>query len=163
MGTTLDVPDEVDDRHERDHFNSSAWSRVDSEIADPRNAHHRFWWSKHTGHVLAVLLEKAGYSQELQYRDLKFFATVIVPHLGASLEPSVENHSQWHSFMTDDGTPVELSWDWGTSDGPPMIRYSIEPVGLHAGQYRHQMPLQPVQTWRLVTARLVSEVVSEPY
>ncbi|KAI0468048.1 aromatic prenyltransferase [Xylaria cf. heliscus] len=35
--------------------------------------------------------------------------------------------------MTDDGTPLELSWDWGTKDGPPTIRYSIEPIGLHAG------------------------------
>ncbi|KAI1145734.1 aromatic prenyltransferase [Nemania diffusa] len=35
--------------------------------------------------------------------------------------------------MTDDGTPLELSWDWGTNDGPPTIRYSIEPIGLHAG------------------------------
>ncbi|KAI1746009.1 aromatic prenyltransferase [Xylaria scruposa] len=35
--------------------------------------------------------------------------------------------------MTDDGTPLELSWDWGTKDGPPTIRYSIEPIGLQAG------------------------------
>ncbi|KAI1163401.1 aromatic prenyltransferase [Nemania serpens] len=35
--------------------------------------------------------------------------------------------------MTDDGTPLEVSWDWGTNDGPPMIRYSIEPIGLYAG------------------------------
>ncbi|KAG8168571.1 hypothetical protein KVR01_001320 [Diaporthe batatas] len=120
--------------HDGDHFiDSSAWSRVDSELTGPKSAHHRFWWNKNTGHVLAVLLDKAGYSPDLQYRHLKFFAGVIAPHLGASLEPSVEDRSQWHSFMTDDGTPVELSWDWGTSGGPPMIRYSVEPVGLHAG------------------------------
>lgn len=107
---------------------------MDSELTGPRSVHHRFWWSKNTGHILAVLLNKAGYSPKLQYRDLKFFAEVIAPHLGASLEESGEKRSQWHSFMTDDGTPVELSWDWGTADGPPMIRYSIEPVGLHAGQ-----------------------------
>ncbi|KAI1439288.1 aromatic prenyltransferase [Xylaria sp. CBS 124048] len=32
--------------------------------------------------------------------------------------------------MTDDGTPLELSWDWGTKDDQPMIRYSIEPEHL---------------------------------
>ncbi|KAI3337283.1 aromatic prenyltransferase [Xylariaceae sp. AK1471] len=35
--------------------------------------------------------------------------------------------------MTDDGTPLEISWDWGTKHDPPTIRYSIEPIGLYAG------------------------------
>ncbi|KAI1825302.1 aromatic prenyltransferase [Xylaria intraflava] len=35
--------------------------------------------------------------------------------------------------MTDDGCPIELSWDWGTSDREPTIRYSVEPIGPHAG------------------------------
>lgn len=29
--------------------------------------------------------------------------------------------------MTDDGTTIELSWDWTTASGLPKIRYSIEP------------------------------------
>ncbi|KAI1086998.1 aromatic prenyltransferase [Rostrohypoxylon terebratum] len=61
----------------------------------------------------------------IQYRDLKFFAQVVAPYLGGI--------SSWPSFMTDDGTPIELSWDWGTKDSAPVIRYSIEPIGLHAG------------------------------
>ena len=35
--------------------------------------------------------------------------------------------------MTDDGTPIELSWDWGTTGDRPVIRYSIEPISLAAG------------------------------
>ncbi|KAH3942018.1 hypothetical protein HBH98_095680 [Parastagonospora nodorum] len=35
--------------------------------------------------------------------------------------------------MTDDGNPVELSWDWGTGEKPPVRRYSIESIGLQAG------------------------------
>ncbi|KAI1259173.1 aromatic prenyltransferase [Xylariaceae sp. FL1019] len=39
----------------------------------------------------------------------------------------------WESFMTDDGLPLEFSWDWGTGTSQPTIRYSIEPVGPNAG------------------------------
>ena len=35
--------------------------------------------------------------------------------------------------MTDNFTPVEFSWNWGIKDGPVVIRYSIEPIGLLAG------------------------------
>lgn len=35
--------------------------------------------------------------------------------------------------MTDDGTPVEVSWDWGFDCNQAIIRYSIEPVGSEAG------------------------------
>lgn len=77
----------------------------------------------------------AGYSPELQHRDLKFFAQVVAPSLGVSrgIMASTGDVSPWPSFMTDDGTPIEMSWDWGTKDGPPVIRYSIESIGLDAG------------------------------
>ena len=33
--------------------------------------------------------------------------------------------------MTDDSTPIELSWNWKTSGSPyPQVRYSIEPMSL---------------------------------
>ncbi|KAI0010204.1 tryptophan dimethylallyltransferase-domain-containing protein [Xylariaceae sp. FL0662B] len=110
----------------------SIWQQVDSELGSFQSVHHRFWWSRHTGIALAVLLQNAGYPPDLQYRDLKFFAQVVAPNLGVSRE-RIGDGTQWPSFMTDDGTPLELSWDWGTKDNPPMIRYSVEPIGLHAG------------------------------
>ncbi|MCJ1359522.1 MAG: hypothetical protein MMC33_009524 [Icmadophila ericetorum] len=35
--------------------------------------------------------------------------------------------------MTDNGTPIELSWDWDSKKKSPTIRYSIEPIGITAG------------------------------
>lgn len=37
--------------------------------------------------------------------------------------------------MTDNYVPIELSWDWRTDGQPPKIRFSIEPVGVHAGTH----------------------------
>ncbi|KUM61452.1 hypothetical protein ACN42_g5674 [Penicillium freii] len=111
----------------------SIWQRVNSEIDSFESVHHRFWWSRHTGKALAVLLYNARYSANLQYWNLKFFAEAVAPHLGVAPEILGSGTPIWPSFMTDDGTPVELSWDWGTKDAPPMVRYSVEPIGLHAG------------------------------
>ncbi|KAI1097218.1 tryptophan dimethylallyltransferase-domain-containing protein [Jackrogersella minutella] len=108
------------------------WQRVNSELR-VENVHHYFWWNKHSGKTLAILLHCARYSSDLQYRDLKFFAQVIAPSLGVSREEVGGDSSSWSSFMTDDGTPLELSWDWGTGNNQPMVRYSIEPIGLFAG------------------------------
>ncbi|KAI8947968.1 tryptophan dimethylallyltransferase-domain-containing protein [Xylaria longipes] len=116
-----------------DHVELLIWNRVDAELEPFKNPHHRFWWNKHSGKALAILLHAAEYPEHLQYRDLKFFATSVAPYLGVSRETIAGNALQWPSFMTDDGTPLELSWDWGTKDGPPTIRYSIEPIGLFAG------------------------------
>ncbi|KAI7783717.1 hypothetical protein LA080_011426 [Diaporthe eres] len=106
----------------------SAWHQVDSELSGLETVHHRFWWRHHAGRGLAILLQHAGYPRDLQYRDLKFFADVVAPYLGVSEEETGKDTLRWPSFMTDDGTPLELSWDWGTTDQPPMIRYSIEPL-----------------------------------
>ena len=110
------------------------WHQVNSELQNSENIHHRFWWSRHIGKALAVLLHNARYPSDIQYRDLKFFAQVVASHLDVFHEISVEGGtSPWSSFMTDDGTPLELSWDWDTKDSLPTIRNSIEPIGLHAG------------------------------
>ncbi|KAJ5519316.1 hypothetical protein N7453_001738 [Penicillium expansum] len=111
----------------------SIWQRVNSELDSFESVHHRFWWSRHTGKALAVLLYNARYPADLQYWNLKFFAEAVAPQLGVSPEMLGSGTPTWPSFMTDDGTPVELSWDWGTKDAPPMVRYSVEPIGLHAG------------------------------
>ena len=96
-----------------------------------------FWWSK-VASSLAVLLSQAGYSPESQYRNLLFFSSFIVPELGklpVSSARSVRGSLPWKSFMTDDGTPIEFSWDWGCTDKgqPPIIRFSIEPIAPEAG------------------------------
>lgn len=130
----LQMHDEELRRHPCFPVELSIWHQVNSELKGSTNIHQRFWWSRHSGKVLAILLHYARYPPELQYRDLKFFAEVVVPYLGLSPEAGVVGDaSLWPSFVTDDGTPVELSWDWGTRDSLPTIRYAIEPIGLGAG------------------------------
>lgn len=111
-----DVPDAV------------IWRRVDSEVCHFQGPHHRYWW-KHAGYALAVLLFNAGYVDDAQYQILSFFTNVIAPTLGRTYDLT-EGYPTRPSFMTDDGVPIELSWDWGyDATMSPTIRYSIEPVG----------------------------------
>ncbi|KXX80425.1 4-O-dimethylallyl-L-tyrosine synthase [Madurella mycetomatis] len=35
--------------------------------------------------------------------------------------------------MTDNHTPLELSWSWSEKQGNPAVRYSVEPIGWAAG------------------------------
>ncbi|KAH7336189.1 tryptophan dimethylallyltransferase-domain-containing protein [Rhexocercosporidium sp. MPI-PUGE-AT-0058] len=39
-----------------------------------------------------------------------------------------KKHLIWSSFMTDDYTPIELSWAWEDDTGNPEVRLSIEPI-----------------------------------
>ncbi|KAF7507822.1 hypothetical protein GJ744_010123 [Endocarpon pusillum] len=110
---------------------TTVWHQVDSEVRHSLSYHERYWW-RTSGYAFAVLLSHAGYSSRAQYQSLEFFALVVVPRLGAAQKPPLQEKS-WKSFMTDDGNPIELSWDWHTGTKPPTIRFSIEPVGLHAG------------------------------
>ena len=110
---------------------TTVWHQVDSEVRHSLSYHERYWW-RTSGYALAVLLSHAGYSSRAQYQNLEFFVVVVVPRLGAAQKPSL-HEKPWKSFMTDDGNPIELSWDWHTETKSPTIRYSIEPVGLLAG------------------------------
>ncbi|KAI1173082.1 tryptophan dimethylallyltransferase-domain-containing protein [Nemania sp. FL0916] len=108
----------------------SAWEQVSSDLFHTETVHHRLWY-QHVGKALGILLFNAGYSYDAQYRNLAFFMQLIAQNLGVF--PTLGYAQPWESFMTDEGSPVELSWDWGTGDGKPTIRYSIEPIGLTAG------------------------------
>ncbi|KAK6951539.1 hypothetical protein Daesc_006060 [Daldinia eschscholtzii] len=109
---------------------TAAFRRVELEAHLELDYHARYWW-KSSGYALAVLLEKAGYSSHAQY-DILRFVRGITPSLGAAYIPG---RQRWKSFMTDDHNPIELSWDWRTSGKSPKIRFSIEPVGVHAGTH----------------------------
>jgi hypothetical protein len=101
------------------------WEQVNAELRIFENIHHYLWWRQHCGKQLAILLHHAGYTTQLQRRNLRFFAHVVAPCLGASPLIQPVQGGLWQSFMTDDGTPVEMSWDWGTKDSRPMIRACI--------------------------------------
>lgn len=90
------------------------------------------YWRSTVGYSLAILLHCANYSKEYQQRHVKFFNDFVAPELGQKHHTGSTN-GQWSSFMTDDGMPLEISWDWGFDRQQATIRYSIEPIGFEAG------------------------------
>lgn len=99
------VANTVSDMSHSASQSTSPWQTV--TVGVPlQDAKSRFWW-RTTGHALAVLLEKAGYSVEAQYRDLLFYIYYVVPELRPG--PNIHGRPQrWESFMTD-GEQVPLS------------------------------------------------------
>ncbi len=85
-----------------------------------------FWWTK-TGLLFADIMDQAGYSREIQDKYLNFYFHCIIPALGPRPDPG-NKHLIWPSFMTDDHTPIELSWAWEQKTGSPEVRLSIEPI-----------------------------------
>lgn len=88
------------------------------------------YWYQTVGYVLAALVDSAGYSHPRQVSILHHFASLVTPHLGVTPWSELP---RWESFMTDDHTPIELSWDFHTGIDQPTVRYSIEPIGLDVG------------------------------
>lgn len=56
------------------------------------------------------MMDLAGYAKEAQRRSLLFYFLYIAPSLGRRTSRGGQP-TGWKSFMTDDPTPVELSWD----------------------------------------------------
>lgn len=90
-------------------------------------------------------MEEAGYDSAAQYSGLDFHLRYIVPKLGPVPRPG--SPPAWKSFMTDDFSPLEYSWNWDTPTAPPKIRYSVEVIGPNAGTARD--PFNQAQTLKL--------------
>ncbi|KAH8732129.1 aromatic prenyltransferase [Phaeosphaeriaceae sp. PMI808] len=103
---------------------------VSIKLLKDSNVQWQLWWET-TGKLFARQLYHAQYHKDAQERSLAFFKQKIVPYLG--IYPQASILPRWRSFMTDDYTPIELSWDWGYGTVPPRVRFSIEPVSLDAG------------------------------
>ncbi|CAG8005825.1 unnamed protein product [Penicillium salamii] len=99
-----------------------------------------FWQGK-IGTPLAILLHKAGYNLETQDAHMRFFLDCTVPALGPACSPS-GNILPWQSFMTDDHTSVELSWEWGHTGEDPSIRRALKLIGFSAGGCLDPLNLQ---------------------
>ena len=92
-----------------------------------------FWW-RTTSPILNQMLVGAGYSHHQQYLALKFYYCYIAPYLGK--RPDAHgNQPSWESYMTDDFSPLEFSWQWATTreTTSATIRFSIEVIGQSAG------------------------------
>ncbi|KAF2676345.1 aromatic prenyltransferase [Lentithecium fluviatile CBS 122367] len=95
------------------------------------NVDTEFWW-KTTGSILGILMEEAGYDLQSQYFGLIFHLHYINPRLGPTGNVAV-GKPVWRSFMTDDFSPLEYSWNWDTPKKGPKIRYAVEAIGPDAG------------------------------
>jgi DMATS type aromatic prenyltransferase len=94
-------------------------------FAKPLDEDARFWWET-IGPILATMMQQANYRTHLQYHNLHFFHRYVAPALGP--RPGRNGDAAWRSFMTDDHTPIELSWSWATSRENPAVRYAVEPI-----------------------------------
>ncbi|KAL8659371.1 MAG: hypothetical protein Q9202_007159 [Teloschistes flavicans] len=108
-------------------INTALWSLLETHY---RLQDHRvqLWWQA-TGTILVNLLHGAGYDEQAQLRHALFYLYFIAPELG-TFHGLTRQGPKWRSFMTDDHTPIELSWEWKTNGEKPEVRYSIEPIGL---------------------------------
>ncbi|KAI8669485.1 hypothetical protein NCS57_00763800 [Fusarium keratoplasticum] len=114
---------------ERTSQQTKPWHLVRARHESLFNPHQRYWY-QNVGYVLGSLLNSSGYAQMSQINILHHFANLVTPHLGSAFRIGLP---RWRSFMTDDFTPVQLSWDFHTGTEKPTINYSIEPIGLDAG------------------------------
>lgn len=134
---------------------TEAWLSINADHqgrADELDPDARYWWAS-SGLALAVLLDRAGYSSDAQHRLLAFIRAVV-PSLGAGHLP--RGRQRWKSFMTDDHTPIELSWDWRAGPAAaPKVRFSIEPVGVRAGTRADPRNQHAAPRLREVVARLL--------
>lgn len=78
------------------------------------------------------MLQLAGYSQTSEAVHRHFFAGKVSRSLGPHAKAQ-DAKPAWQSFMTDDHTPVELSWSWSEKSALPAVRYAVEPIDWLAG------------------------------
>ncbi|KAJ6107428.1 hypothetical protein N7523_008751 [Penicillium sp. IBT 18751x] len=90
-------------------------------------------WVDEVGSMLINMMVLAGYPSHSESIHTNFFHESVARSLGPHPRGSGPPNG-WKSFMTDDHTPVELSWCWSTSLATPTVRYSVEPIGPSAGQ-----------------------------
>ncbi|KAK9414374.1 putative Aromatic prenyltransferase [Seiridium unicorne] len=112
------------------------WKSLRKYLPPTDNKDVEFWWNI-TGYHLAVMIDAACYSPELQYETLLFHYHWIarghhqVPRLGPA--PHADGRPVFKSLIAYDGSPLEYSWKWNTSSGEPDIRYSWEAISATSG------------------------------
>jgi DMATS type aromatic prenyltransferase len=106
---------------------SAPW-RVISSVFRHQNEDLQYWWES-TALLVGEMMEKAGYDVHLQYQHLIRYHQYVLPLLGP--RPKRDGSAFWKSFMTDDFTPIETSFNFDS--GKRLVRLSIEPIGHSAG------------------------------
>ncbi|KAI8151661.1 4-O-dimethylallyl-L-tyrosine synthase [Colletotrichum sp. SAR 10_70] len=80
-----------------------------------RDAHVQAW-DREVGETLSAMMTMAGYDDRAKAIHRGFFGVAVSDSLGPY--PSIRT-PRWESFMTDDHTPVELSWAWSDEQSTP--------------------------------------------
>jgi len=107
------------------------WEVLGQIVQSQNSVDAKSWW-KLTGHFLGIMMQEADYNVHEQYINLAFHLQYIIPRLGPA--PHVKGTTAaWKSFMTDDFSPLEYSWNWDTPNMAPKVRYSIEAISTMAG------------------------------
>ncbi|CCD48756.1 hypothetical protein ACHAPC_005055 [Botrytis cinerea] len=91
------------------------------------------WWNA-TSEIVRDLLVSGKYDLCQQTSAMMFYHTYIVPNLGA-FPMDANQPPQWKSYMTDDFSPIEFSWNWGNAQGDVdrRVRFSIEAINKESG------------------------------
>ncbi|KAL5332454.1 aromatic prenyltransferase [Aspergillus crustosus] len=87
-------------------------------------------WLCATAPILFRLLDHANYNSQSKSWYRSFYSQSIVPALGPRPQPT--NIPFWRSFMTDDHSPIEYSWNF-TAQQETTVRFAIEPINSLAG------------------------------
>jgi DMATS type aromatic prenyltransferase len=143
-----DSEDAFPSSYERQHANRTLSWIQENYHRNERELHRQTWWNS-SGAFFAQLLSSASYSAEAQSAALAFFLNQVIPYLGPTGRMTTIH--PWKSFMTDDGTPIEFSWDWTTRSSLPKIRYSIEPCD-YTGHSGNSSNALAVRSFRNVVA-----------
>lgn len=101
------------------------------------------FWDSHTTSILERLLTRAGYNAVKKTDFLTWYQTFVVPSLGRK---PVNGVPFFDSFMNDDFSPVEFSWEH-QEDGA-IVSIGFEPIGDRAG--RPHDPFNQVATEELL-------------
>ncbi|KAJ5898546.1 aromatic prenyltransferase [Penicillium tannophilum] len=95
------------------------------------NEDQYFWWEV-VAPTIQDLMTKSEYDIAHQYQHLIFIYRYILPGLGP--RPKANGQPHWHSFMTDDHSPLEISVNF--HDSKATVRFGFEPICDLAGTER---------------------------
>ncbi|KAL4865526.1 aromatic prenyltransferase [Aspergillus spectabilis] len=117
-------------------------SHTDSQYAQNNQGHEaprprlrtlnedEVFWSTTTATVLSRLLDQANYDARSKSFYMSFYSQFVLPAFGP--RPQSNNTPFWRSFVTDDFSPIEYSWNF-TAKQESTIRFAIEPISVLAG------------------------------
>ncbi|TGO25560.1 hypothetical protein BPAE_0077g00060 [Botrytis paeoniae] len=91
------------------------------------------WWNA-TSEPLWSLLVSGKYDLRQQTSVMMFYHTYVVPNLDP-FPIKANQPPQWKSYITDDFSSIEFSWNWGNAQGDVDRRvcFNIEAINKRSG------------------------------